>query len=106
MMIGLTALTLVLALGIGGWTLWLGARGDAAAVRPDGKPFEIEDADLVYGLFYANPRDPRGWVPKRVGIGYTVNFRTARTARCYAAVLVATLLSASALSVFALAAGR
>jgi uncharacterized membrane protein len=26
-------------------------------------------------LFYSNPNDPRGWLPKPTGIGLTVNFR-------------------------------
>lgn len=27
-----------------------------------------------WGLFYVNPEDPRLWVPKRMGLGWTLNF--------------------------------
>lgn len=27
-----------------------------------------------WGIFYVNPEDPRLWVPKRLGIGWTLNF--------------------------------
>jgi uncharacterized membrane protein len=30
--------------------------------------------DYRYGFFYVNPRDPRLWVPKRVGVGWTLNY--------------------------------
>ena len=30
---------------------------------------------LVYGLFYCNPDDPRAWVPKLRGYGWTLNLR-------------------------------
>ncbi|HJV48108.1 MAG TPA: DUF5808 domain-containing protein [Geothrix sp.] len=36
----------------------------------------LDDPDRLYrwGLFYVNPADPRIWVPKRFGIGWTLNF--------------------------------
>ncbi len=30
--------------------------------------------DGYHGAFYSNPRDPRLWVPKTLGIGWTINF--------------------------------
>lgn len=30
------------------------------------------------GLFYVNPHDPALWVPKRMGVGYTLNFAHAK----------------------------
>jgi uncharacterized membrane protein len=30
--------------------------------------------DFRAGLFYVNPQDPRLWVEKRVGVGWTLNF--------------------------------
>ena len=27
-----------------------------------------------WGLFYVNPDDPRIWVPKQLGLGWTLNF--------------------------------
>jgi len=30
--------------------------------------------DSWKGIFYSNPNDPALWVPKRFGIGYTLNF--------------------------------
>lgn len=32
------------------------------------------DASYRWGLFYANAQDPRLWVPKRFGVGWTLNF--------------------------------
>jgi uncharacterized membrane protein len=33
-----------------------------------------DDEHYVWGLFYVNPQDERIWLPKRVGIGWTLNF--------------------------------
>lgn len=32
------------------------------------------DANYRWGLFYDNPEDPRLWVEKRIGIGWTLNY--------------------------------
>lgn len=39
------------------------------------------------GLIYRNPNDPRLWVPKIAGIGYTLNFAHARARWIMAAIL-------------------
>jgi uncharacterized membrane protein len=31
---------------------------------------------VLWHSFYINPNDPRGWVPKAYGYGWTINFRT------------------------------
>jgi len=67
---GLWALWLALAffflcLGVGIWecVFWsrrLGLLDDAA--------------NYIWGIFYVNPEDARIWIPKRLGIGWTLNF--------------------------------
>jgi uncharacterized membrane protein len=32
-----------------------------------------------WGLFYVNPDDPAIWVPKRLGLGWTLNFAHGRS---------------------------
>jgi uncharacterized membrane protein len=44
------------------------AVGAAAAQSPD------DDSHWKAGLFYVNPDDPAILVPKRLGIGWTLNF--------------------------------
>ena len=64
------------ALGLIVAALFLGFRGRPAR---DGEVVPGRDEmrrHTVWGLFYVNPADPRGWVPKPYGIGYTVNLRT------------------------------
>lgn len=56
---------LFLCLGIGLWEAWL-----HRAPLPEG---QSEDS-WKWGIFYVNPQDPRIWLPKRVGIGWTLNF--------------------------------
>lgn len=33
-----------------------------------------DPSNYKWGYFYSNPNDPRIFVPKRIGIGWTVNF--------------------------------
>ena len=95
-LLGLSALTAILSLTLVGWMLKLGAtRGSA----PSGwTPPSVEEmkTHMLWGLFYVHPGDPRGWVPKTSGLGYTVNFRTERKAKIFACLIVATLFSAVA----------
>lgn len=49
---------------------------------------------ILWKSFYANPRDPRGWVPKAWGYGTTPNFRTRGRALVFAGMIVADLLFA------------
>jgi uncharacterized membrane protein len=56
---------LFLCLGVGIWECVL-------AMRRLG-PLD-EDEHYVWGLFYVNSQDARIWVPKRIGIGWTLNF--------------------------------
>jgi uncharacterized membrane protein len=51
----------------------LGRALSASESAPSGaemKPY------ILWGMFYVNPNDPRGWVPKINGFGMTPNFRT------------------------------
>ncbi len=56
---------LFLCLGVGIWESVL-------TIRSQG-PGE-GDEHYVWGLFYVNPRDERIWLPKRIGLGWTLNF--------------------------------
>jgi hypothetical protein len=70
---------------------WLGRqRGDPRAPIPS--PEQVR-ARILWHSFYANPADPRGWLPKPCGVGLTVNFRSRRNALLFAAFLVAGVLS-------------
>jgi len=58
----------VIALVVGGTVIWAMRRTRqllaAGVVMPEG----------FNGVIYNNPRDPRLWVPKPVGVGRTINF--------------------------------
>jgi uncharacterized membrane protein len=67
-----------------------------AARKPRDEPEEV-DLDHWRGAFYANRRDPALFVPKRFGIGWTINFgRPAGWA--FLAVILAVLVLAPILS--------
>jgi len=53
---------------------------------------------VLWRSFYVNPDDPRGWVPKMTGYGWTVNFRTRRNAALFAALIALCAASAAALT--------
>jgi uncharacterized membrane protein len=46
----------------------------------------------AFGIFYCNPDDPRGLVPKSVGYGWTINLRHKEWAASYVAALVVAIL--------------
>ncbi len=89
------ALTLVL---LTGWN------GRAGATATDAPPLSNDEVQrhILWGAFYANPADPRGWLPKPSGFGVTPNFRTRERALVFAAIGVETLLAAIGLTVCAL----
>lgn len=60
-------------------------------------------AHILWHSFYVNPDDPRGWVPKTSGYGWTVNFRTHRNAAIFASLIALCFVSAGALVAVALA---
>jgi uncharacterized membrane protein len=47
------------------------------------------------GIFYFNPENPKVFVPKRIGIGWTLNF-----ARWQTLAILAILVAAAAISLF------
>jgi len=57
---------------------------------------------ILWHAFYVNPDDPRGWVPKTHGFGYTVNFRTRDNALRFALWILLDLLAALAMTIAAL----
>jgi uncharacterized membrane protein len=74
-----------------------------ASIREEPKPEEMKPY-LLWHSFYANPRDPRGWLPKSSGYGWTVNFRKKEKALFFVAGILLTLFSALGLvlSIFSL----
>ena len=90
-MFALTALTILASLALVGQVFWLGTRGDSDALL---LPDDERKRHYVWGLLYMNPDDPRGWVPKTWGVGWTVNYRTMAQVRLFVALLVVTLGSA------------
>lgn len=90
-----SAVTLILAALLVGWMLkFAGTTQPAAPDTPVPALTEMK-AHLLWGLFYVNPEDPRGWVPKTSGFGYSVNFRTERNAKVFAGLILATAASAA-----------
>ncbi|MEZ4279821.1 MAG: hypothetical protein R3F21_09440 [Myxococcota bacterium] len=89
-----SAVTLILVVALVGWMLKFA--GTTQPAPPDQRPSSADEmkAHVLWGLFYANPADPRGWVQKSSGFGYTVNFRTERNAKIFAGLIVATAVSA------------
>ncbi len=57
---------------------------------------------ILWHAVYANPDDPRGWVPKTSGYGWTVNFRTRRNAAIFLGLVTAGAASAVVLLAVAL----
>ncbi|MDR3671840.1 MAG: DUF5808 domain-containing protein [Holophaga sp.] len=53
------------------------------------------------GVFYVNPQDPRLWVPKRLGLGWTLNY--ARPAAAWVTLLILAAIPAVILAALALA---
>jgi uncharacterized membrane protein len=55
--------------------LWHPQRSRSNADRPlTGAIYRDDDRYWVGGVFYNNPEDPAMFVPKRFGLGWTVNF--------------------------------
>jgi uncharacterized membrane protein len=98
MMITLTAVTLLCSLALLVQMIWLAARGDNTALQ---LPDEERRRHYVWRMLYMNPADPRGWVPKSWGYGWTVNFRTMGQVWLFVALLAGSLLSALAMTVLA-----
>ena len=64
-------------------------------------PKEEMRKHLVYGAFYANSGDGRGWVPKSIGFGWTVNFRTRPRVHLFILLMLMTLAGAALSAVVA-----
>ncbi|SDF04685.1 hypothetical protein SAMN05216464_11252 [Mucilaginibacter pineti] len=45
-----------------------------------------------WGMFYKNPNDPSVWVPKRTGMGWTLNFAHALAYVYLALIIIAPLV--------------
>ena len=87
----LSLLALILVLGFGSRNP---AGGRAAPDRQEMRQHAL------WRILYVNPADPRGWVPKLYGYGWTVNFRRKAYAVMFAASVVVLLASSVRLVVF------
>jgi uncharacterized membrane protein len=96
----LTASTLFFAVTVFVYLLICGRSDQTIADRPALSDEEMKP-HFVLCAFYSNPDDPRGWVPKRWGYGWTVNFRKKRQIFIFCGLLALTLVSALAQSLFA-----
>ena len=74
--------------------LWLGSLGNPG---PELSKAEMK-RHIVWRSFYLNPDDPRAWVPKTWGYGWTVNFRTMTQVYVFATLIAITLGSAVMMS--------
>lgn len=87
--VGLLVLGVLLIVGgsivWGVWWMWQGVR----ALQARDTSAQIEGWN---GLFYCNPRDPRVWLPKLAGLGYTLNFAHRQAWWWLAVLLVLPLL--------------
>jgi len=98
----LTLCTLLPVFALLAQMAWLAQAGERGAPA---LPAEDMRKHVLWHSFYANPEDPRGWVPKISGIGWTVNFRTRRNAAIFASLVLCSLASAGLLCYWALVRG-
>jgi uncharacterized membrane protein len=94
-LVGVLSVVLVL------YSCLIGAQGSAAAATESVPTREEMRRFILWRSFYVNPDDPRGWVPKTWGYGWTVNFRSRRTAVIFAQLLGATAVAAIGLVIAA-----
>jgi uncharacterized membrane protein len=97
----LTACALLPLLALLLQLLWLGRGRPGARSAPQPSAEEMR-RHLLWGLFYVNPDDPRGWVPKLIAVGKTVNFRARGGVYLFLALLGATLASSLVMLISAL----
>ena len=67
--LSMASFLLLIGLGIGLMVRAMNQVGDAT---PNAECYR-------WGLFYVNPKDPAIWVPKRLGLGWTLNFAHGRS---------------------------
>ena len=67
--VGLAAFIACMVLGI--VLLILASARSLAALPPAAA---VDRAAYRWGIFYVNPEDPRVWVEKRIGVGWTLNY--------------------------------
>lgn len=46
---------------------------------------------ILWYSFYSNPEDPRGWVPKAFGWGFTPNFRSRKSIYYMITLIISTI---------------
>jgi hypothetical protein len=106
---------MLLALGIFSGISTIGLLVTTLVAGTSGRPLETHEGEidreemkkhLVWGLVYSNPDDPRGWVPKIRGIGWTVNVRSPDLALAMAVFTVATIVSVTVTAVYILLQAR
>ena len=94
----LTLCTLLPLLALLLQALWLGRGAPGGDQAPTLSPDEMR-RHLLWKMFYVNPDDPRGWVPKLYGHGKTVNFRDRKQVNLFILLLLMSLGSSVLLAV-------
>ncbi|MEZ4872349.1 MAG: hypothetical protein R2827_08915 [Bdellovibrionales bacterium] len=92
MQIYLTGFILLNTALLVGYIIWLGQKAESNRRPSDGYEHQNNPTDwgrhTFLGLFYVNPDDPRGWIPrKNPAMGVTVNFRTKKNVYIFLALL-------------------
>lgn len=85
-------LTIVIAVGIVSVRLGQSGAKLAAELRPSDRLVKDDDAQWPLGVFYFNREDPSVVVPKRFGIGWTINCARPAAWLLVAAIVLVTLV--------------
>jgi len=88
----LTTLIIICSIVLLGHLVLLGRKNESGA-----KDFTLSikemEKHVAWMIFYANPNDPRGTVPKTLGSGLTVNFRTKRNVSVFSTLFILVMIS-------------
>lgn len=77
-----------------------GSQASSGAGRQPGGPIYRDDDRNWRGVFYYNPDDPELFVPKRYGLGWTINFGNP-WGKVVAGIMIAMILLPIAVAIFA-----
>ncbi|HEY7974240.1 MAG: DUF5808 domain-containing protein [Ktedonobacterales bacterium] len=95
----LLALLILILLIAAALVLFLPLRRGATPSGADPEIERLDSRNWYLGVFYYNPDDPAVFVPKRLGLGWTINFAHPG-GKVMAAVIVALILLPIALAIF------
>ena len=90
-----TAVIIALNIFLVVYMFWLGFKKPTHPIRDPVEPKgEAMRPYLYLKMFYVNPRDPRGFVPKiQPKMGWTINFRDNTQANIFIAILIAIVVT-------------